>query len=140
MLFPAWLQRKIAEAYKLHWMPLYRMMEMGVRNIPEELTPEIVNNLYDLRTEYLRTRVSYVFTNDKLHHSDWFIATCWATFLRRSMIVTEATDEDKQHLPAATNLNQSQAIRFQRRRGANANAVCQDGNDGRKRRRGPRDA
>jgi hypothetical protein len=61
-------------------------------------------------------------------------------FLRRSMIVTKGMDEAKQHLRAATNLNRSQAICFQWRCGANANAVCQDGNDGRKRRRGPRDA
>jgi hypothetical protein len=56
VLFPAWLQRKIAEAYKLHWRSLYRMMEKGVGNIPEELSPEIVNNLYNLGTEYLRTK------------------------------------------------------------------------------------
>ena len=136
---PARLPKKIAEAYKLHWRPVYGMMEKGVGVIPEELTPEIVNNLYDLGTEYLRTRVSYVFTNDKLHHNDWVIAT-WAKYLSRSMIVKKGTEEDKQHLPAATYLNRPRAVGLKRRSGANVNAIRQEGNDGRQRRRGPHDA
>ena len=111
--------------------------EEGVGDIPEELTPEIVNNLYDLGTEYLRARVSYVFTNDKLHHNDWVIAT-WAKYLSRSMIVKKGTEDDKQHLSAATYLNRPRAIGLKRRSGTNA--VRQDGNDGRHRRRGPHDA
>ena len=40
------LLKKIAEAFKLHCKPVYAMMEKGFGIIPEELTPEIVNNLY----------------------------------------------------------------------------------------------
>ena len=139
MLLPARLPKKIAEAYKLHWRPVYGMMEKGVGNIPEELTPGIVNNLYGLGTEHLRTWVRYVFTNDKLHHNDWVIATS-AKYLSRSMIVKKGTEEDKQLLPAATYLNRPRAVGLKRQSGANANAVRQDANDGRQRRRGPHDA
>jgi hypothetical protein len=86
---PARLPKKLAEIFKLHWRPVYLMMEKGMGEIPEVLTPEIVNNLYDLGTEYLKTRVRYVFTNDKLHHNEWVIAT-WAKYLTRSMIEKRA--------------------------------------------------
>ena len=139
MFLPARLPKKIAEAYKLHWRPVYGMMEKArVSDMPEELTPEIVNNLYDLGTEYLRTRVSYIFTNEKLHHNDWVIAT-WAKYLSRSTIMKKGTEEDKQHLPVATYLNQPRAIGLKRRNGATANAH-QDGNDERRRRHGPHTA
>ena len=82
---PARLPKKLAEIFKLHWRPVYLMMEKGMGEIPEVLTPEIVNNLFNLGTDYLRRRVSYVFTNDKLRHNDWVIAT-WAKYLSRSMI------------------------------------------------------
>ena len=111
---------------------------MLASDMPEELTPEIVNNLYNLGTEYLRTRVSYIFTNEKLHHNDWVIAT-WAKYLSRSTIMKKGTEEDKQHLPVATYLNQPRAIGLKRRNGATANAH-QDGNDERRRRHGPHTA
>jgi hypothetical protein len=136
---PARLPRKLAEDYKLHWRPLFSMMEKGFGDIPDLLTPAIVNNLYDLGTEYLRTRVSYVFTNEKLHHNAWVIAT-WAKYLSRSMIMKKGTDDDKQNLPAATYLNRPRAAGLKRRRGANAGAIRQDQPAERQRRRGPHTA
>ncbi len=131
------LPRKLAETYKLHLRPLFAMMEKGVvGDIPEVLTTEIVNNLYNLGTEYLRTRVCYVFENDTLHHNDWVIAT-WAKYLSRSTIMKEGTDEDKRHLPAATHLNRPRAPGLKRRRGTNAAAICQGQQPERRRRRGP---
>jgi hypothetical protein len=136
---PARLPRKLAEDYKLHWRPLYSMMEKGFGNIPEVLTPTIVNDLYDLGTQHLRTRVSYVFTNEKLHHNDWVIST-WAKYLSRSMILKKGTDNDKQHLPAATYLNRPRAAGLKRRRGANAVAIRLEQPAERQRRRGPHTA
>ena len=136
---PARLPRKLAEDYKLHWRPLFSMMEKGFGDIPDLLTPAIVNNLYDLGTEYLRTRVSYVFTNEKLHHNAWVIAT-WAKYLSRSMIMKKGTDDDKQNLPAATYLNRPRAAGLKRRRGANAGAIRQEQPAERQRRRGPHTA
>ena len=62
------------------------MMEKGFGNIPEVSRPTIVNDLFDLGTQHLRTRVSYDFTNEKLHYNDWVIST-WAKYLSRSMIL-----------------------------------------------------
>ena len=134
---PARLPKKLAEVYKLHWRPLFGMMEKGVGEIPELLTAEIVNSLYDLGTEYLKTRVSYVFQNDKLRHNDWMIAT-WAKYLSRSVIMKKGTDSDKQHLPVATYLNRPRAAGLKRRRGAAVNRPQQQPE--RQRRRGPHTA
>ena len=135
---PARLPRKLAEDYKLHWRPVFATMEKGLGDIPEVLTPAIVNNLYDLGTEYLRTRVSYVFTNQKLHHNDWVIAT-WAKYLSRSRIQKKGTDEDKAYLPVATYLNRPRAVGLKRRRGASAAAIRLEQPE-RQRRRGPHTA
>ncbi len=86
---PARLPKKLAKIFKLHWRPVYLMMKKGMGKIPEVLTPEIVNNLYDLGTEHLRTRARYVFTNNKLHHNEWVIAT-WGKYLTMSMIEKRA--------------------------------------------------
>ena len=75
---------------------------------------------------------------EKLYHNNWVIAT-WAKYLSRSTIMKKEAEEDKQHLPAATYLNQPQAIGLKRQNGATANAQ-QDGNDERRRRHGPHSA
>ncbi len=91
--------------------------------IPVLLTAETVNNLYNLGTEYLKTRVSYVSEKDKLCHKNWVIAT-WAKYLSRSVIVKKGTDNNKQHLPVATYLNRPRAPGLKRRRGTNATVAC----------------
>jgi hypothetical protein len=134
---PARLPRKLAEVYKLHWRPLFAMMEKGVGEIPELLTAEIVNNLYDLGSEYLKSRASYVFQNVKLRHNDWVVAT-WAKYLSRSVIMKKGTDNDKQHLPVATYLNRPRAAGLKRRRGPAASRLGQQPEQ--QRRRGPHTA
>ncbi len=86
---PACLPKRISDVYKLHWRPVFAMMQEGVGQIPENLTPEIVDNLYERGTEYLQTRVSYIFANNRLHHNDWVVAT-WAKYLSRSVILQKA--------------------------------------------------
>ncbi len=99
---PARLPKKIADIYKLHWRPVYVMMEEGIGNeIPEHLTTAIVNNLYERGTEHLQRRVSSIFQNEKFHHHDWVIAT-WARYLSQSMIMQRGTEQDKSNLPAPT--------------------------------------
>jgi hypothetical protein len=73
--------------------PVYQLMEEGIGPIPEHLTTEIVDHLYEIGTEHLCRRVSYVFQNDKLCHHDWVIAT-WARYLSRSMITKKGTEEN----------------------------------------------
>ena len=114
---PARLPTKIADVYKIHWKPLFSMMEAGLGEIPPNLTPEIVNDLYDRGTEYLQTRVSYVFTNEKLHHNDWVVAT-WAKYISRSIILKKGSDNDKQNLPAMKPSNRPRPVGLRRRSGA----------------------
>jgi hypothetical protein len=106
---PARLPQKIAEVYKLHWKPVFTMMEKGVGVLPTEFTIEVVDQLYDLGTEFLKTRVSYVFDNPRMHHNDWTMAT-WAKYVTRSMILKKGNENDKAHLPAATFLNRPRAV------------------------------
>lgn len=101
---PARLPKKIADIYKLHWRPVYLMMELGIGEIPEQLTAAIVNNLDERGTEHLQARVSYIFQNEKLHHHDWVIAT-WARYLSQSMIMQRGTEQDKSYLPAPTHFS-----------------------------------
>ena len=132
---PARLPTKIADAYKIHWKPLFSMMEAGIGKIPPNLTPEIVNDLYDRGTAYLQTRVSYVFTNEKLHHNDWVVAT-WAKYISRSIILKKGSDNDKRNLPAMKPSNRPRPIGLKRRSGEAMVDALQDQAQ-RQRRRGP---
>ncbi len=96
---PARLPKRVSDVYKLHWRPVFAMMEEGIGQIPENLTPEIVDDLYERGTEYMQTRVSYVFTNNRLHHNTWVVAT-WAKYLSRSVILQKGNAADKSNLPA----------------------------------------
>ena len=113
---PARLPTKIADAYKIHWKPLFSMMEAGIGEIPPNLTPEIVNDLYDRGTENLQTRVSYIFANEKLHHNGWVVAT-WARYISRSVILKKGSDDDKRNLPSMKPSNRPRPIGLKRRSG-----------------------
>jgi hypothetical protein len=115
---PSRLPNRIADIYKLHWRPVYQMMEEGIGPIPEHLTTKIVNHLYERGTEHLCRRVSYGFQNDKLCHHDWVIAT-WARYLSRSMITKKGTEEDRSHLPAPTGFNRCRPVGLKCRKNAN---------------------
>jgi hypothetical protein len=132
--------------YKLHWRPVFSKMEEGIGVIPDNLTPEIVNALYERGTEYLQTRVSYVFSNNRMHHNDWVIAT-WAKYLSRSVILQKGTDADKANLPAMNLSNRPRPAGLKRRNGAamaeQIGDVAEAGlqqQHRRRRRRGPHDA
>jgi hypothetical protein len=138
---PARLPKRVSDVYKLHWRPVFAMMEEGIGQIPENLTPEIVDDLYERGTEYLQTRVSYVFTNNRLHHNTWVVAT-WAKYLSRSVILQKGNAADKSNLPAMKLSNRSRPVGLKRHNGAamaEQIPVVQGGRQ-RQRRRGPHDA
>jgi hypothetical protein len=83
---------------------MFLMMEEGIGHIPENLTPEIVDDVYERETEYLQTRVSYIFGNNRLHHNDWAVAT-WAKYLSRSVIRQKGSEADKRNLPVMKSFN-----------------------------------
>ena len=40
-------KRRFANVYKIHWQPLFTIMEVGFGDIPQNLTPDLVNELYE---------------------------------------------------------------------------------------------
>ena len=94
------------------------MMEVaGIGDIPQNLTKDIANELYERGTDYLNTRVRYMFSNNKLHHDDWVVAT-WAKYPSRSIAVKKGTDDDIRNLPAMKLSNRPRPIGLKRRNGA----------------------
>jgi hypothetical protein len=134
---PARLPKKVSDVFKLHWRPLFSMMEEGIGCIPENLTPKIVDDLYEIATEYLQTRVSYIFGNNRLHHNDWVVAT-WAKYLSRSVILQKGSEADKRNLPVMKLSNRPRPVGLKRRNAsAMAEQIAVGGNQRQRRRRGP---
>ena len=113
---PVRLPKKIATTYKLHWRPLFKLMEEGIGDIPQTPTDEFADTMYNMTTEHLKTRVSYIFQDTKLHHSTWTIAT-WSKHLTRSMIKKKGTETDKRSLPEETRFNRGHIPGKKRQRG-----------------------
>jgi len=115
---PARLPKKIADTFKLHWRPIYMMMEEGLEmNILAGATPqqsaESIDSLYNQATDHLKTRVRYIFEDKKLHHNTWTIAT-WSKYVGRSMIAKKGTETDKANLPEESRFNQGHTGRKRR--------------------------
>ena len=114
-LKPTLLPKQIANTFKLHWRPVFKLMEEGI-NVPgdtETLDAATINNLYESATEFLKTRVQYVFRNPRLHHRTWTIST-WSKHVKRSHILQHGTQEDRVNLPEATRFNRSHSGRKRR--------------------------
>ena len=82
-----------------------------------------------------------MFTNNRLHHNTWVVAT-WAKYLSRSVILQKGNAADKSNLPAMKLSNRSRPVGLKRRNGAamaEQIPVVQGGRQ-RQRRRGPHDA
>ncbi len=94
-ILTACLPKKVSDVFKIHWRPVFSIMEEGVGQLPENLTPEIVDDLNERATEYLQTRVSYIFWKDRLHHNDWVVAT-WAKCFSRSVIFWRAAQQTRE--------------------------------------------
>ena len=96
---PSRLPKKVADIYKLHWRPVYKMMEQGLSG-PIPVSPSIdeVNNLFEQGTNFMETRVSYIFGNPRFHYNEWTLAT-WSHHIGRNQIMKHGTENDKQNLP-----------------------------------------
>lgn len=105
LFVPSRMPKKIADTFKLHWRPIFAMMEEGLENIPQNPTAAQIDELYDQATEYLKTRVAFVFENPKMNEKNWMIST-WAKNVKRSMIMAKGTEQDKANLPEENRFNQ----------------------------------
>lgn len=69
---PGRLPKKIADTYKLHWRPLFQIMEEGLDDIPPmNPSTEISEALYNQATLHLQTRVGFIFENKKFNQNNW---------------------------------------------------------------------
>ena len=65
----------------LHWRPIYEMMEcaeIDIESLYDEegkVPQEQVDESYSIGTEYLKSRVSYIFDNPRLIPKCWAIST-----------------------------------------------------------------
>ena len=70
-------------------------MEEGLDNIPQNPSADAIEELYLQGTNYLKTRVGFVFENPKLHPRNWTIST-WAKNVKQNVILTKALHRTKQ--------------------------------------------
>jgi hypothetical protein len=111
---PGRLPKKIADTYKLHWRPLFQIMEEGLDDIPPmNPSTEISEALYNQATLHLQTRVGFIFENKKFNQNNWAIST-WAKHVKRSMIVSKGTAQDKANLPDENRFNRGHTGRKRR--------------------------
>jgi hypothetical protein len=110
---PGRLPKTIADTFKLHWRPLFTMMEEGLDDIPQDPSAETIDALYAQATEHLKTRAGFVFQNTRLNPQNWTIST-WAKNVKRSMIVSKGTAQDKANLPDENRFNRGHTGRKRR--------------------------
>lgn len=87
-----------------------------------------------------------MFSNNRMHHNDWVIAT-WPKYFSRSVIIQKGSNADKANLPASMNLsNRPHPAGLKHRNGAamaeQIGDVAEAGvqQQHRRHRRGPHDA
>jgi hypothetical protein len=89
-------------------------MEEGIPgdDIPQHVpSSEVLDTLYATATDYLKTRVSYIFdSNNKLKHDTWTLST-WSKHVGRSTIIRRGSDSDIALLPEETRFNRSRRKR-----------------------------
>jgi hypothetical protein len=89
--------------YTATWKPIFTLMEEcpGL-NLPDkvsEITTEIIEQSFERATEYLKTRVSYIWLKEKRNDlENWTIST-WSRHVSYGYILKYGTEEDKSNLP-----------------------------------------
>ena len=81
--------------------------------IPLDMTTHIIESTYEQGMNHLRTRVSFIFDNPKLHHVSWEIST-WSKKVARSEILKHGTEQDISNLPEASNNTRRQPAKRNR--------------------------
>ena len=106
LLKPTFLPPEVSKKFKLHWRPLFLMMEEAFeldRNA--QITAENVNEYYKAGDKHLRENwFSYVYNNKKYNPDNWKIST-WSKYIGRSYIEKHGSDSDRQNLPQRSRYN-----------------------------------
>jgi hypothetical protein len=94
------LPPKLKKNFQLYWRPIFSMMEQapGIEIRETGIDAQYLQASFATGKEYLKTRVSYVFENQRQQHDGWEIST-WSRKVARSSIMKHGTDQDKANLP-----------------------------------------
>jgi hypothetical protein len=94
------LPPKLKKNFQLYWRPIFSMMEQapGIKIRETGIDAQYLQASFATGKEYLKTRVSYVFENQRQQHDGWEIST-WSRKVARSSIMKHGTDQDKANLP-----------------------------------------
>eukprot|EP00984_Skeletonema_dohrnii_P035311 scaffold34937_cov255-Skeletonema_dohrnii-CCMP3373.AAC.1 len=89
------------------WKPIFnKMMEAPglVEQIPEQVTDDFVHHSFELATQFLKERYTYIFKQPQDILSGYALGT-WSKKIKRSEVEKYGTEGDKQNLPPPTALN-----------------------------------
>ena len=89
-------------SYTSHWAPIYEYMEetpgLNIPPNPKDITAQFINESFDKATEYMKNKVSYIWTLKNRDHANWSIST-WSKYVSPGYVNKLGTDEDKLHVP-----------------------------------------
>jgi hypothetical protein len=92
--------------FQLHWKPIFSLMEGAPGlDMSSDMDTQAISLSFSVGKEYLKTRVSYVFANERSTPDQWGIST-WSKKVARSSILKHGSTSDKDHLPEASRYNQ----------------------------------
>ena len=101
--------KAVEREFTTKWKPIFKLMEQcpGLE-IPAQVDEAFVQSSFIAATEFLKTRVGYVWrrAKDAGMLSDYAIGT-WSKYVQRSEIEKHGTRQDKLNLPQATARNQA---------------------------------
>jgi hypothetical protein len=116
-------------AFGSHWKPIYKYMEktpnLNIPIDPKEITADFINTSFDQATEFMKTRVSYIWNLKNREPANWSIST-WSKFVSNGYVRNMGTDEDKLHLPKK---KEKKATNKKRKSGAKSNNTNKDSTD-----------
>ena len=102
-------EKAVEREFTTKWKPIFKLMEQcpGLE-VPAQVNESFVQSSFIAATEFLKTRVGYVWrrAKDVGMLSDYAIGT-WSKYVQRSEIEKHGTVHDKANLPQATARNQA---------------------------------
>jgi hypothetical protein len=112
------LPKKTKLEYTLHWRPILSFLQEapGLR-IPALplVDDDFIESSWALVFEYLKTRVTFVFANERLNPNSW-VVSYWSKKISRSSILKYGTEEDIARLPPSNNHRSRPRQQRERRR------------------------
>mgnify|MGYP006209086981 FL=1 len=102
-------EKVVEREFTTKWKPIFKLMEQCPGwEVPAQVDEAYIQSSFIAATEFLKTRVGYVWrrAKDVGMLSDYAIGT-WSKYVQRSEIEKHGTVQDKANLPQATARNQA---------------------------------